>query len=137
MSINRTLLQRIRDPDPARRRELKVPTSVIYESILRNLNNVLNTTQGNTLIDDNYGLPHLSTIRSSMPYSLASYEAAIRRTIERNEPRLTAIRVRHSPSPDRPTELRFEISGQIVLDDGRQAVRIETIADDDGRMQIK
>ena len=137
MAVNRTLLERIRDPDPPRARELHVSRQVIYDSILTNLSNVLNTTQGNTLTDENYGLPHLSAIRSTMPHSLGNYEAAIRRTIEKNEPRLTGVRVRHVQSEERKYELRFEISGQMILSDGKQPVRFETLADDDGRMQLK
>lgn len=137
MGVNRTLLERIRDPGRAGQRELRVPVNVVFDSILRNVQKILNTTQGNCLTDEKYGLPHLSSVRSAMPFSLGAYEACIRATVERHEPRLVGLRVRHSPSPDRPMELRFEISGMIQTEDGRQAMRFETVADDDGRLTVK
>ena len=137
MFANRTLLERLRNPDPSDSRQLHVSVSDIKESILMNLQNVLNTCQGNSLTDDRYGLPHLTTIRSTMPGSLATYEASIRATIERHEPRLTSVRVKHAPHADHGLELRFEISGVIPTDDGRSAIRFETFADDEGRLKVR
>jgi type VI secretion system lysozyme-like protein len=137
MAIQRTLLERIRDPGPPGHRHLHVSTGEVFESILANLQNVLNTCQGNCLIDERYGLPHLSSVQSTMPASTAGYEAAIRRTIERHEPRLSGVRVRHSPLSRDGLELRFEISGVIVDEEGRTPVRFETYADDQGRLRIR
>lgn len=137
MAMQRTLLERIRDPDPPGRREVRVSTRAVFESILRNLADLLNTTQGNCLTDPNYGLPHLTVVRGQIPISLAGYEAAIRRTIEKHEPRLTGVRVRHTPTRTGSFELRFEISGLVVDDDGRTTVRFETYADDDGKIFVK
>lgn len=135
--IQRTLLERIRNPGNSQGRELHVSVNEIRDSILLNLQNVLNTAQGNCLTDDRYGLPHLTGVRSTMPYSLASYEAAIRTTIERHEPRLTRVRVRYSAELDRDVALRFEISGVVQDDDNKLSVRFETVADDSGRLRVK
>jgi type VI secretion system lysozyme-like protein len=137
MPIQSTLLERLRNPGPPGARRLHVSTSEVFESILANLQNVLNTNQGNCLTDDHYGLPHMSTIRSSMPWSVASFVAAIRTTIEHHEPRLKNVRVRHAPGVDRGMALRFEISGLVEDEDGRTNVRFETYADDEGRMKVR
>jgi type VI secretion system lysozyme-like protein len=137
MPIQRSLLERIRNPDPPGLRRAQVSASEVFDSILANLQNLLNTCQGNCLTDERYGLPHLSGVRSTMPGSVASYEAAIRRTIERNEPRLTGVRVRHTPLQQGRTELRFEITGMIVDEQGRRSVRFETLADEDGRIRVR
>lgn len=137
MPIQRSLLERIRNPAPAGERHLYVSSTDVYNSILTNLQNLLNTVQGNCLTDPRYGLPHLSEIRSTMPHSVARYEAAIRYTIERHEPRLTAVRVRHSPDDRGGVMLRFEISGLIQDEDGRHSVRFETYADDNGRLSVR
>lgn len=136
MSINRSLLERLRDPDDSSSRNYRVSDTALYNSILSNLGFVLNTTRGNCLIDDEYGLPHMTEIRSSMPKSVGGYEAAIRATIERHEPRLKNVRVRHSPH-DETMELRFEISALIMDEDGRRTIRFETYADAEGRMKVK
>ena len=137
MAIQRTLLERIRDPDPSGQRQLRASTNAIFESILKNLQNVLNTNQGNCLTDHRYGLPHMGAIRDSMPRSVASFVSAIQVTIEEHEPRLSNVRVRHAPGADRGMALRFEISGLVQDEDGRTNVRFETYADEDGRMKVK
>jgi len=137
MAIQRTLLERLRNPDPAGQRQLHVSTGEVFDSILNNLQNVLNTNQGNALTNERYGLPHMAAIRDSMPFSVASYVAAIKTTIEAHEPRLTSVRVRHTPGKDRGMALRFEISGLIQDEDNRANVRFETFADDDGRLKVR
>ena len=137
MTIQRTLLERIRNPDPAGHRQTRASTNEIFESILINLQNVLNTNQGNCLTDERYGLPHLSSIREIMPQSVAAFVAAIQATIERHEPRLSNVRVRHSPGDGRGMSLRFEISGLVKDEDNRMNVRFETYADDEGRMRVR
>ncbi len=137
MAIQRTLLERLRDLEPSAERRLRVSSSEIFDSILRNLHNLLNTTQGNCLTDPQYGLPHLTTIRSAMPQSVASYESAIRTAIQRYEPRLAHVRVRHAPSGDSQFELRFEISGLIIDEDTRTSVRFETVAGDNGKIVVR
>lgn len=137
MAIQRTVLERLRNPGPPGERRLHTSTSDIFESILANLRNVLNTHQGNCLTDDQYGLPHMSAIRNAMPWAVAGFVAAIRRTIEQHEPRLSNVRVGHAPGSERGMALRFEVSALIQDEDGRTSVRFETYADDDGQMRVK
>lgn len=137
MAMQRALFDRLRDPDPPGERHSRVATRDVLASVLTNLQAMLNTCQGNCLTDPNYGLPHLTTIRNSMPGTLKGYESAIRMTIERHEPRLSGVRVRHAPSSQNQMDLRFEISGVIQDEQGRESVRFETFADDNGRLQVR
>jgi type VI secretion system protein len=137
MAIQRTLLERLRDPGAPGQRELRPSESEIQASIIENLRRVLNTCQGNCHIDQSYGLPHLSTVRSTMPDSLHGLEAAIRTTIERHEPRLSSVTVRHRPDPEGGLGLRFVISGLIVGEDQRARISLETYADEDGRVTVR
>lgn len=137
MPIQRTLLERIRYAEEYDQRHAHVSWSEVFDSILNNLQNMLNTCRGNCLTDPLYGLPHTTEIRNAMPHSIAPFEAAIRATIERHEPRLSNVRVKHVPSTDRGMELRFEISGIIQDEDGRQSVRFETYADEHGRLVVR
>lgn len=137
VTIQPTLLERLRNPGPPGERHLRVSAREVQESILRNLQNLLNTTQGNCLTDPKYGLPHMTSIQSAMPDSVRGFLASIKTTIERNEPRLKSLRVRHSPARDDRMELRFEISGLIVDENDRTSIRFETFIDDEGRMQVK
>jgi type VI secretion system protein len=136
MAMQRTLLERLRNPGPPGRRD-PVTLGEVQRSILNNLQNLLNTCRGTCLTDPEYGLPHMTTVQNSMPDSLRGFEAAIRATIEHYEPRLTSVRVRHKPHRDDVLELRFEISGLIVDDAERTSVRFETYADDEGRLIVQ
>ena len=135
--MKRTLLERLRQPDATGERSARPSHSEVFNSILRNLQGVLNTNQGNCLTDARYGLPHLTSIRGTMPWSIASFVNAIRATIERHEPRLTNVRVRHAPGTDRSMALRFEISALLPQEDGQTPIRFETYADDEGRLRIR
>jgi type VI secretion system protein len=137
MAIQRALLERLRYPDPAGKRQMHASTTEIFESILTNLRNVLNTNQGNCLTDERYGLPHMSAIRNSMPHSISRFVAAIQSTIEEHEPRLSNVRVRHAPGADRGMALRFEVSGFVEDEENRTSVRFETYADEEGRMRVR
>ncbi|MBU0640343.1 MAG: type VI secretion system baseplate subunit TssE [Planctomycetes bacterium] len=137
MTVQRTLLERLRDPAPAGYRRSHVSTTEVFESVLGNVQRLLNTCQGNCLTDPEYGLPHMTSVRSTMPDSVAGFTAAIRRSIERYEPRLNNVRVRHAPHGDGGLELRFEISGFITDEDERTSVRFETYADDEGRLVVR
>ncbi|MFO0840747.1 MAG: type VI secretion system baseplate subunit TssE [Phycisphaerae bacterium] len=137
MAAQRTLLERIRHPDPSGERRMRVSSREVFDSIIGNLQRVLNTCQGNCLTDQRYGLPHLTEVRSAMPHSIGGLESSIRGTIERHEPRLKNVRVRHSPGPESRFELRFEISGMVIDEDQKMQVRFETVADDEGRMLVR
>jgi type VI secretion system lysozyme-like protein len=137
VSLQRTLLERLRDPGPPGERQAHASSRDVVDSILGNIQNMLNTTQGNSLVDAGYGLPHLTTVQNEMPHSVRGFIAAIKQSIEHCEPRLKSVRVRHVPGPENRLQLRFEISGLITDDENRTSVRFETTLSDDGRMQIK
>jgi type VI secretion system lysozyme-like protein len=135
--MQRTLLERLRKPDPSGQRRLHVSVVEVQNSILANLQCLLNTARGNSLTDPEYGLPHMTEVRSAMPDSIRGFEAAIRAAIQRGEPRLTGLRVRHTPHRDDGLELRFEISGVVVDENERTSIRFETFADDEGRVIVR
>jgi type VI secretion system protein len=132
-----TLFERLRDPGPPGERHTRIPISQVTGSILANLQSILNTNQGNCLTDPDYGLPHLTSIQSTMPDSLRSFMNAIRNAIARNEPRLQGVDVRHVPTADNRFELRFEIAGTIFDDEVQRAIRFETYIDDEGQMVVR
>ena len=136
MTPQRTLLERLRNPGPPGQRRSHVSVAEVQDSILANLQCLLNTCRGNCLTDPDYGLPHLTTVRSAMPHSIRSFEVAIRASIEKHEPRLLNVRVRHTPHRDDGLELRFEITGLIVDESRRTSVRFETYANEEGRVVV-
>ena len=73
MAMQPTLLERLRNPGPPGERRMRASAREVVDSILRNLQNMLNTTQGNCLTDLEYGLPHLTTVQSEMPVSVRGF----------------------------------------------------------------
>ena len=106
-TIQPTLLERLRNPGPPGERKRSASHREIVDSILGNLQRMLNTTQGNCLTDLEYGLPHLTTVQSEMPISVRGFLSALKGSLERCEPRLKSVRVRHVPTREKRMELRF------------------------------
>jgi type VI secretion system protein len=129
------LLQRLREPLGERRTDIR--TARLSESILQHLQLMLNTWHGNTQIQEDYGIGHLSDLLHSFPGGLQEMEASIRATIEKYEPRLKGVRVRFGANPDNLLELRFEITAQLATGDAHEAVWFETIIDSGGHLKIR
>jgi type VI secretion system protein len=129
------LLQRLREPLGERRTDIR--TARLSDSILQHLELMLNTWHGNTLIQEDYGIAHLSDVLHNFPGGLRDMEAGIRATIEKYEPRLRHVRVNFEENPDEMLELRFQITAQLAVGDEEEAVWFETIVDSSGRLKVR
>lgn len=66
----------------------------IYRSIQQHLQLLFNARQGSLLHLPDYGLPDLSEVYQSLPYSISNLIHSVVRTIEKYEPRVTKVSVR-------------------------------------------
>jgi type VI secretion system protein len=108
----------------------------IVDSVLRHLQRILNTKQGNVPIAKDYGVPDFTDFLNSFPDSLREIEKTIRLAIQKYEPRLTAVRVSFIPQEEDPLSLRFQIIARLSTESKTQ-VFIETIVDSDGKIDIR
>jgi type VI secretion system protein len=94
-------------------------------SIVDNLDRLFNTRRRTIEHMMDYGLPDISEIYRDIPESIPDLQAAIQETVEKYEPRLTNVRVRHQEKEqDRfDMKLTFILSGRLV---GREKIRFET-----------
>ncbi len=85
---------------------------LIY-SIMDHLNRMFNTRKGSIphLVD--YGLPDISEIYRKMPDGIEELKDAIKRTVERYEPRLKNVRVVRREDNQADARLVFILSGEI------------------------
>jgi len=128
MRSDRGLFERLRDPNVGGERTVHQRADRVYGSVLHHLARLLNTREGESPCVPGYGLPALTDIDTSARAD--DLRRAIERAIAEFEPRLEAVRVRAlPPEPSDPLKLRFEISGRIVTEDERLAVRFSTVAD--------
>lgn len=129
----RTLLQRLREP--GRRDSGRDPLEAAAESVLEHLRKMLSTKQGSSLTVPDYGVPDLIALARGFPATRGDLEAAIRRSIEKYEPRLRDISVRSGESED-ALDLAFEITARIVVGNDEAGVWFLTRIDPDGHVAV-
>jgi type VI secretion system protein len=130
------LLERLRIWDREPERRAKNDPKKIVDSVIRHLQKILNTRQGNVPIAEDYGVPDFTDFLHSYPESLREIEKAIRQTIQKYEPRLRAVRVHFIPQDDDVLSLRFQIMAKLAVDEGKTPVFIETLVDSEGKVNI-
>lgn len=93
------------------------------QSVLSNLNRLLNTRQGALEHLPDYGLPDAATIYRDAEYPVEELRKDIREAIEKYEPRLRRIHIERQQTDDGQMRLAFLITAQ--LDNGER-VRFRT-----------
>ena len=93
------------------------------QSVVANLNRLLNTRRGMLPHLPEYGLPDLTEIYRDIPESVVVLQQAIAKAVARYEPRLRRVRVEPQPGDPYAMELVFLVSG--TLDD-RHRVQFQT-----------
>jgi type VI secretion system protein len=135
VACDRTLLERLADPDPEGRRTVREDPRRIVDSVMRNLQKLLNTRQGEALIQPEYGLPDITDCAEGAPETLDQACRAIKSTIEKFEPRLHRVRVTHF-SAGNDLNLHFGITGQIVTERDQLPVYFNTTVNPSGNAVI-
>jgi type VI secretion system protein len=137
MPRERSLLERLRDPEADRSRSIHENTARLADSVMANLRRLLNSRNGVTPTRDDYGIPDLSDMVHSFPEATSRMRTAIKAAIERFEPRLRQVSVKPVASPDDPLALHLEITAQLVTSDQRASVWFETRIDPGGSVSLK
>lgn len=135
MGCDRTLLERLADPDPQEQRTVREDPRRVVDSVMRNLQKLLNTRQGEALIQPDYGMPDITDCAEGAPETLDRVCHAIKSTIENFEPRLHRVRVTFSPAGN-DLKLHFGITGQIVTERYQVPVYFNTIVNPSGNAVI-
>ena len=112
------------------------PTRMI-DSVVGHLERILNTRQGNAQIADDFGIPDFTDFKSAYPDAHRELERSIRQTIQKYEPRLTAVRVNFIPQDDEMLTVTFQIVARLVLEGRKEPVVFESILDSDGKIRIR
>ena len=108
----------------------------VKESILRHLEKLLNTRQGNVPIAEDYGVPDFTELLHTYPESIRDMERALRQAIRKYEPRLRSVRVRFVPQEEDPLTLRFEIVARLASDGDSLPVYFESVMGPDGKIRL-
>ncbi|MBD3321336.1 MAG: type VI secretion system baseplate subunit TssE [Chitinivibrionales bacterium] len=109
------------------------PQSRRVLSIMDHLTRMFNTREGSIPHLEDYGLPDISEIYRKMPDGIEDLQGAIRRTVEKYEPRLKKAKVIRTEPKDKEFKIEFILSGE--LKEGG-VVRFQTVFTSMGNSQI-
>ncbi|MBI3609839.1 MAG: type VI secretion system baseplate subunit TssE [Nitrospirae bacterium] len=137
MGREKTLLERLTDPTGNQTLTVSENTDQLAASILRHLGRMLNTRQGHALIQPEYGMPDVTEFLQNLPEMVEVVQQGIRNSIEKFEPRLRNITVSYVPSKEDGTNLRFEVTGELVTEREEASVWFETAVNPAGHIEVK
>jgi type VI secretion system protein len=106
------------------------------QAVLENLQRLLNSRQGHAAAQMGYGIPDPSEVLHQYSDAITQMAKAIKASIEKYEPRLTAVQVRHVANPDDILTLRYQIVGQLAKSKERVPVVFDTHVDPCGRIRV-
>ncbi|MCP4745882.1 MAG: type VI secretion system baseplate subunit TssE [Desulfobacteraceae bacterium] len=130
------LLDRIRLVDKENSRKAGKDPLKMIQSVLGHIQRILNTRQGNVLIAQDYGIPDFTNYENNKAEAGKNIERAIRKTLEKYEPRLTSIHVTSFTDDDEGLTLSFQIQATLVTQN-HTLVTFESVVDSGGRVRIK
>lgn len=137
MAVERSLFQRLANPEQAGLLKLDPDPSAAADSVLAHLNHLFNTRAGSCLTRPDYGMPDLNDLMSAYSAGTHRIAQAIQYQIDNFEPRLKQSAVRFVPDKADPLALTFHIVGYLNLGDDTRRIRFETVMGDDGKMRLR
>ncbi len=135
MERDRTLLERLANPDAVGQRTTREDAGPLVDSVMRHLQRLLNTRQGQALIQPEYGMPDITDCAEDAPEALDRVRRAIKHSIEAFEPRLRRVKITHVPLGG-DLNLHFAISGQVVSGSRQIPVHFNTTVTPSGNAVI-
>lgn len=130
------LLVRVRTAHTLRGAGNATASRAVRESILEHLQSMCTTRIGSMSVRPDYGLPSVSEMVHSFPDAIAALARAMTHTIEKYEPRLTNVAVRHVRSETTSLVIRFEITARLCGFDGDSSLRFATSIDASRRVTV-
>jgi type VI secretion system protein len=114
----------------------KLDRAAVADSILRNLQLVLNSRAGCCETRRDYGMPDFNDVAARFSDVIPVITRAIKTQIENFEPRLSGVGVRHVPEGSNPLSLSFQIAVTLTFEDGTERLSFQTDLDD-GQFRVR
>jgi type VI secretion system protein len=133
----RTLIERIALASEPAGRNAAIDRNAAVDSVLANLKDVLNSRAGCAETRPDLGVPDFNDLVGKFPDAIHIIARSVKEQIDRFEPRLSSVSVRHVEDPDNPLNLVFEIHAALKVGDAQGRVTFETVLGDDGFMQVR
>lgn len=130
-------LERLRHAHARGEERNSVETADIILSVTNHLSRMLNTRQGNTVLDQTFGMPDFSALGSGFSATdLPRIEHELSAFISRCEPRLQQVRVRHVPNVSHPLQLAFLLDAELLTDTQAIPIHWTTLVEPSGHVVI-
>lgn len=130
------LLERIGNLEKVSGEKTGTTMSQAVDSVIRHLQKMLNTRQGNVAIAEDYGLPDLTNYPGDSLTDICHHaKGEIKRFVEKYEPRLGNINITFEPEKDNVLRLRFKLEG-LLLRENKAPVMLETAIDSSGKVVV-
>jgi type VI secretion system protein len=130
----RSLLQRLRAPDPLDRRTAQFDRHALIASVAVNLRQILNSRQGSALAQMDLGIPAPCEIVTAIPHSIDALKRTIVAVITKYEPRLRDVQAFYQPGEVEELVMNFLITGRLAHDGGQ--ISFETRFDKGGLIHL-
>lgn len=111
-------------------------TTVVMDSVLANLQFILNSRQGCCETRDDFGLSDFNGVAENFRSSIALVARDVERQIRQFEPRLRNVFVRTIEDKSRPLDLVFHIDGELNHKDRIVHVAIDSVLGTDGYIRV-
>jgi type VI secretion system protein len=136
MYKERTLLERLAKPKTAAVRTLGQSSTELLRSVVRNLQNILNTRVGHAPAQMDLGMPAPSDIVHATPDAVGLVLRNLRECIEKYEPRLSSVEISHVESETDVLTLRFQVTARIQDAKDGGSLSFETVVDPRGQFRL-
>ena len=137
MFSERTLFERLSKPRTQGVRTVSENTTALSKSIMKTLQNMLNSRVGHAPAQMDYGITEPSEVTHTYPNGIGDMQKSIRFCLEKYEPRLTSVNIMHVESEDNDFALRFQITAQLATSKDRIPVCFDTLVNASGNIQVK
>ena len=131
-------LERAADPNNSERHTWRAED--LASSVVNHLKQMMTTRQGSSLTCPDYGVPDVTHLLHDITEAVGLMQRGVKASIQQYEPRLKNVQVRHVRNTNEVgmPAMFFEVSGHIVLADGRrQPVRIGASLDEHGNAELQ
>ncbi len=105
-------------------------------SVIRHLQKMLNTRQGNVSIAEDYGMPDFTNYPGeSLADACHHMSGIIKQFVEKYEPRLDNVHISFEPAENNVLCLCFKLEGVLVRENN-VPVMLETVVDSSGKVVV-
>lgn len=131
------LLERISRWEEGGERTNQTQVDILIQSVIDHLRRLLNTRQGSVQLDPAFGVPDFTNVAGGLAAgSTRDIEEALRRMVQKYEPRLKSPRITLSRESSDVLSLRFTLDGMLEVDQRDIPLQLSTTVGANGQVNI-